>query len=53
LRRNDIIGHQLVKALWKRLRPTNAVKAKNQGLTNQPSASETTTKKPAMALSHC
>jgi hypothetical protein len=50
LRRIVIIGHQFVKADWKRFRPTKAVNKNQDGLTQYPKASERTMKTPAINL---
>ena len=50
LRRIVIIGHQFVKADWKRFNPTKAVKRNQYGLTQYPNAREARTKDPAMSL---
>jgi hypothetical protein len=49
-RRIVIIGHQFVKADWKRFKPTKAVKRNQYGLTQYPNAREARTKAPAMSL---
>jgi hypothetical protein len=49
-RRIVIIGHQFVKADWKRFQPTKAVKRNQYGLTQYPNAREARTKAPAMSL---
>jgi hypothetical protein len=50
LRRNVIIGHQLVKADWNRFSPTNAVKRYQYGLIQYPSAREARMNAPAISL---
>ena len=48
-----IIGHQLVKADWRRFSPTKPVKAKNQGWsTVSARTTESRTKNPAIARSY-
>ncbi len=45
------MGHQFVNADWSRLSPTNAVKARNHGFTNTPSATDSVTRDPEIMRS--